>query len=209
MDIIHTLLEKEKKKTTLTWASILTVTLSVSLTRASMAQYFELITPITSTTTTVVFSIFKSTLSTLNSSLRSPSLSLFLSVLPHSQRDWESMGASLSNLADGLSSLDLSSGLGDILESCVAYMFLYLTQPEICNLARLNCVFRSAASLDSVWEAKLPANYQDLLDLLPPERYKSLSKKDIFDLISIKEKKKKRTRCIWFQSYWLVFCFLR
>ena len=46
-----------------------------------------------------------------------------------------------------------------------------------CNLARLNRVFHGAALSDSVWEAKLLANYQDLLDLLPPERYKSLSKK--------------------------------
>ena len=76
---------------------------------------------------------------------------------------------------------------------------------EICNLARLNRAFRGAALSDSVWEAKLPVNYQDLLDLLPLERYKSLSKKDIFALISIQ----KKTRCIWFQSYWLVFCFLR
>ena len=87
------------------------------------------------------------------------------------------MGASLSNLADGLLGLDLGLGLGDIPESCVACVFLYLTLSEICNLARLNCVFHGAVSLDSVWEAKLLANYQDLLDLLPPERYKSLSKK--------------------------------
>ena len=36
------------------------------------------------------------------------------------------------------------------------------------------------------------ANYQDLLDLLLPERYKSLSKKDIFVLISVLKKKKKK-----------------
>ncbi|XP_065635703.1 F-box protein PP2-A15-like isoform X4 [Quercus suber] len=94
------------------------------------------------------------------------------------------MGASLSNLADGSSGLDSGPGLGDIPESCVACVFLYLTPPEICNLARLNRAFRGAASSDSVWESKLPANYQDLLDLLPPERYKSLSKKDIFALLS-------------------------
>ena len=75
-------------------------------------------------------------------------------------------------------------GLGDILESCVAYMFLYLTPPEICNLTRLNHAFRGAALSDSVQEAKLPVNYQDLLDFLPLERYKSLSKKDIFALLS-------------------------
>ncbi|XP_075638928.1 F-box protein PP2-A15 isoform X1 [Castanea sativa] len=94
------------------------------------------------------------------------------------------MGASLSNLADGSSGLGSGPGLGDIPESCVACVFLNLTPPEICNLARLNRAFRGAASSDSVWESKLPANYQDLLDLLPPERYKSLSKKDIFALLS-------------------------
>ncbi|XP_052726190.1 F-box protein PP2-A15-like [Vigna angularis] len=56
--------------------------------------------------------------------------------------------------------------------------------PEICNLARLNRAFRGAASSDSVWEAKLPRNYQDLLDLFPPERHRNLSKKDIFALLS-------------------------
>ncbi|BAT97568.1 hypothetical protein VIGAN_09104800 [Vigna angularis var. angularis] len=56
--------------------------------------------------------------------------------------------------------------------------------PEICNLARLNRAFRGAASSDSVWEAKLPRNYQDLLDLFPSERHRNLSKKDIFALLS-------------------------
>nr|AWL54286.1 phloem protein 2-1 [Boehmeria nivea] len=95
------------------------------------------------------------------------------------------MGASLSSLAEGPNgSGGGGPGLGDIPESCVACVFMYLTPPEICNLARLNRAFRGAASSDSVWEAKLPANYQDLLDLLPPERHRSLSKKDIFALLS-------------------------
>ncbi|XP_027364989.1 F-box protein PP2-A15-like isoform X2 [Abrus precatorius] len=92
------------------------------------------------------------------------------------------MGASLSNLSTNGSSLGPS--LGDIPEACVACVFLYLTPPEICNLARLNRAFRGAASSDSVWEAKLPRNYQDLLDLVPPERHQNLSKKDIFALLS-------------------------
>ena len=93
------------------------------------------------------------------------------------------MGASLSNLtADG--SATRGPGLGDIPECCVAYVFLYLTPPEICNLARLNRAFRGAASSDSVWESKLPPNYQDLLDLMPPERYHHLCKKDIFAILS-------------------------
>lgn len=94
------------------------------------------------------------------------------------------MGASLSNLTEGANGVAMGPGLGDIPESCVACVFTYLTPPEICNLARLNHAFRGAASSDSVWEKKLPSNYQDLLDLLPPERYQNLSKKDIFALLS-------------------------
>ncbi|XP_027937182.1 F-box protein PP2-A15-like isoform X2 [Vigna unguiculata] len=92
------------------------------------------------------------------------------------------MGTSLSSL--GASGSTIGPGLGDIPESCVACVFLYLTPPEICNLARLNRAFRGAASSDSVWEAKLPRNYQDLLDLVPPERHRNLSKKDIFALLA-------------------------
>ncbi|KAF5473762.1 hypothetical protein F2P56_005724 [Juglans regia] len=54
----------------------------------------------------------------------------------------------------------------------------------MCNLARLNLAFRGVASSDSVWEKKLPPNYQELLDLFPLERYQNLSKKDIFALLS-------------------------
>ncbi|XP_059667506.1 F-box protein PP2-A15-like [Cornus florida] len=90
------------------------------------------------------------------------------------------MGATLSNLAEASN----GPGLGDIPESCVACVFLYLTPPEICNLARLNRAFRGAASSDVVWESKLPPNYQDMLDLLSPERFQNLSKKDIFALLS-------------------------
>lgn len=94
------------------------------------------------------------------------------------------MGASLSNLTEGSNGSALGPSLGDIPENCVACVFMYLTPPEICNLARLNRAFRGAASSDSVWEAKLPSNYQDLLDLMPPERCQNLSRKDIFSLLS-------------------------
>ncbi|XP_031128253.1 F-box protein PP2-A15 [Ipomoea triloba] len=93
------------------------------------------------------------------------------------------MGASLSGLTEN-GSANGGPGLGDIPESCVACVFLHLTPPEICNLARLNRAFRGAASSDAVWEAKLPANYQQLLDLLPEDRYQGLCKKDIFALLS-------------------------
>ncbi|KAH7852605.1 hypothetical protein Vadar_026975 [Vaccinium darrowii] len=67
----------------------------------------------------------------------------------------------------------------------MACVFLYLTPPKICNLIRLNRTFRGVASSDSVWEGKLPPNYRDLLDLvMPEERYRNLSKKDRFALLS-------------------------
>ncbi|XP_010505206.1 PREDICTED: F-box protein PP2-A15-like isoform X1 [Camelina sativa] len=94
------------------------------------------------------------------------------------------MGSSFSNLNGDSNGLATGPSLGDIPESCVACVILHLTPPEICNLARLNRAFRGAASSDSVWEKKLPSNYHDLLVLLPPERYQSLSKKDIFALLS-------------------------
>lgn len=93
------------------------------------------------------------------------------------------MGAASSNLTENGSD-NGRPGLGDIPESCVACVFTYLTPPEICNLARLNRAFRGAASSDSVWEAKLPANYHQLLHLLPQDRCHGLSKKEIFALLS-------------------------
>lgn len=93
------------------------------------------------------------------------------------------MGASLSNTAENGTATG-RTGLGDIPESCVACVFMYLTPPEICNLARLNQAFRGAASSDAVWESKLPSHYHHMLDLLPPWRHEGLSKKSIFALLS-------------------------
>uniref|UniRef100_A0A3Q7IMM3 F-box domain-containing protein n=1 Tax=Solanum lycopersicum TaxID=4081 RepID=A0A3Q7IMM3_SOLLC len=93
------------------------------------------------------------------------------------------MGASLSNLTEN-GSANGRPGLGDIPENCVACVFMYLNPPEICNLARLNRAFRGAASSDAVWESKLPSNYHLLLDLLPPQNFDGLSKKDIFAFLA-------------------------
>lgn len=57
------------------------------------------------------------------------------------------------------------TSLGDMPESCVAAVLLYLDPPEICHVARLNRAFRGAASADCVWAAKLPANYRYLAAL--------------------------------------------
>ncbi|KAL2933498.1 F-box protein PP2-A15 [Bienertia sinuspersici] len=108
------------------------------------------------------------------------------------------MGASLSNSAEGgANGGDNGPGLGDIPEACVACVFLYLTPIEICNLARLNRAFRGAASSDNVWESKLPVNYQDLLQLLPPDRYHDFSKKDIFSLFARSVSLDDDTKQVW------------
>lgn len=116
------------------------------------------------------------------------------------------MGATLSNLTEGSGANGTGNGpgLGDIPESCVACVFMYLTPPEICNLARLNRAFRGAASSNAVWESKLPSNYQDLLDLLPPDRHLNLSKKGIFALLSrpILFEDGNRVRACLFLFYW-------
>uniref|UniRef100_K3YYB6 F-box domain-containing protein n=1 Tax=Setaria italica TaxID=4555 RepID=K3YYB6_SETIT len=57
------------------------------------------------------------------------------------------------------------TSLGDMPESCVAAVLLYLDPPEICQVARLNRAFRGAASADCVWAVKLPANYRYLAAL--------------------------------------------
>jgi hypothetical protein len=57
------------------------------------------------------------------------------------------------------------TSLGDMPESCVAAVLLYLDPPEICHVARLNHAFRGTASADCVWAAKLPATYCNLAAL--------------------------------------------
>lgn len=95
------------------------------------------------------------------------------------------MGASLSNLTEGSHNESSGPGLGDIPENCVACVFMCLSPPEICNLARLNRAFRGAASADFVWEKKLPPNYPYLLDLLPSNNLQArMKKKEIFALLS-------------------------
>ncbi|KAF3670237.1 F-box protein PP2-A15 [Capsicum annuum] len=125
------------------------------------------------------------------------------------------MGASLSNAAENGFAAG-GTGLGDIPESCVACVFMYLTPPEICNLARLNRSFRGAASSDAVWEAKLPCNYPYMLELLPVCRYEGLSKKGIFALLSrpvsfhalrLKERQVSSRRALQRKRHFRVTCY--
>jgi hypothetical protein len=57
-------------------------------------------------------------------------------------------------------------GLGDLPELCAAQVLLRLDPPEICRLAQVNHAFRGAAGADFVWEAKLPENYNYLMEFV-------------------------------------------
>ncbi|KDP28687.1 hypothetical protein JCGZ_14458 [Jatropha curcas] len=93
------------------------------------------------------------------------------------------MGANVSAISDpdgeGPSS---RPKLGDIPESCVASVLMYLDPIEICKLARLNRAFRGASSADFIWESKLPSNYRFIMEkLLDDENaLADLGKKDLY-----------------------------
>ncbi|CAL5196175.1 unnamed protein product [Lathyrus oleraceus] len=74
------------------------------------------------------------------------------------------MGANFSScVCDDGDSSSMRPRLGDIPESCVALVLMYLDPPDICKLARLNRAFRDASFADFVWEAKLPLNYKFIM----------------------------------------------
>ncbi|KAF5732327.1 Phloem protein 2-A13 [Tripterygium wilfordii] len=70
--------------------------------------------------------------------------------------------------------------LGDLPESCVSGIFMYLDPPEICRLASLNRAFRGASSADFVWESKLPSNYKFLAKAILDQSPETLGKKEIY-----------------------------
>ncbi|XP_023917098.1 F-box protein PP2-A13 [Quercus suber] len=90
------------------------------------------------------------------------------------------MGA---NMSAGESDTDppLQPRLGDIPESCIASVLMYLDPPEICKLARLNRAFRGASEADFIWELKLPTNYRYIMEKVFDEETKlKLGKKDVY-----------------------------
>ncbi|XP_020540818.1 F-box protein PP2-A13 isoform X2 [Jatropha curcas] len=86
------------------------------------------------------------------------------------------MGSGLS----GLASENNGPSLGDVPESCVSSILMYLDPPEICKLAGLNRTFHGASSADLVWETKLPSNYKFLVNQVLQESLVSLAKKQIY-----------------------------
>ncbi|KAI7744660.1 hypothetical protein M8C21_028200, partial [Ambrosia artemisiifolia] len=83
------------------------------------------------------------------------------------------------------------TGLGDLPESVVASVLVYLNPQQICRVAALNRAFRAASSADFVWESKLPNNYKVfdhedgddklLLNLCKKDIYARLSRPNSID----------------------------
>ncbi|GKU89379.1 hypothetical protein SLEP1_g3523 [Rubroshorea leprosula] len=91
------------------------------------------------------------------------------------------MGAGVSGFAaDTQRDCQLTPSLGDVPESCISSIFMYLDPPEICKLASLNRAFCGASLADFVWETKLPSNYGYLVHKVLDRSPKSLSKKEIY-----------------------------
>lgn len=68
----------------------------------------------------------------------------------------------------------------------MASVMTYLDPPEICKLSMLNRNFRVASSADFIWESKLPANYESIIERLfgDDENFEeNLCKRDIYALL--------------------------
>ncbi|KAL9992676.1 putative phloem protein [Helianthus debilis subsp. tardiflorus] len=68
-----------------------------------------------------------------------------------------------SNSTSSVSSVSPESNLGDLPESVVGSVLVYLNPQEICRVASVNRAFRRASTAEFVWESKLPKNYELVL----------------------------------------------
>ncbi|KAL3331276.1 hypothetical protein AABB24_034876 [Solanum stoloniferum] len=98
------------------------------------------------------------------------------------------MGSSFSVLIPQFSSTVAKqnhSSLGDLPESCVASVLVYMDPPQICKLSMLNRAFRGASSADFVWESKLPMNYTSIIQRVFAGRNfpANLCKRDIYAML--------------------------
>lgn len=95
------------------------------------------------------------------------------------------MGSSFSFLIPQFSSTVIQQnypGIGDLPESCVASVLVYMDPPQICKLSMLNRAFRGASCADFVWESKLPMNYTSVIQRVFAGRNfpANLCKRDIY-----------------------------
>ncbi|RZC57398.1 hypothetical protein C5167_004701 [Papaver somniferum] len=97
-------------------------------------------------------------------------------------------------------------GLGDMPESCVASVLIYLDPPEICKLARLNQAFRGASSADFIWESKLPSNYKYLMEKIFGQIPANLSMKEIYAKLCRPNRFGDGTKEIWLDKRTAQLC---
>ncbi|KAF3664687.1 F-box protein PP2-A11 [Capsicum annuum] len=88
------------------------------------------------------------------------------------------------------------TSLGDLPESCVALILVYMDPPQICKLSMLNTDFRAASSADFVWQSKLPINYADIIQRLHNFPH-NLCKRDIFARLSRPNSFDGGTKRVW------------
>ncbi|GAB2265245.1 hypothetical protein Dimus_000314 [Dionaea muscipula] len=93
--------------------------------------------------------------------------------------------------------VNLSPGLDDLPENCIALICMHLDPVEVCRLAGLCRVFKSAALADFVWESKLPSNYKFLVRMLFDKIPERMGKKDIYSLLSRPIKFDAATKEMW------------
>ncbi|OMO86006.1 Phloem protein 2-like protein [Corchorus capsularis] len=105
------------------------------------------------------------------------------------------MGAGVSSLADDQQRG--FPGLGDVPESCISSIYMYLDPPEICKLAGLNRAFHGASLADFVWETKLPSNYRFLIMKVLGQNPESLNKKEIYARLCCPNRFDGGTKEVW------------
>ncbi|XP_071730738.1 F-box protein PP2-A13-like [Rutidosis leptorrhynchoides] len=91
--------------------------------------------------------------------------------------------------------------LGDLPESVVGSVLLYLNPQDICRLASLNRAFRSASTAEFVWESKLPKNYDLIISRVFDENKNKFSsaiwKKEIYARLSTPSPIDGGTKRVW------------
>ncbi|CAJ1978097.1 unnamed protein product [Sphenostylis stenocarpa] len=97
-----------------------------------------------------------------------------------SKFDFNSFSGFSSYVCDG-DATPMRPRLGDLPESCVALLLMYLDPPDICMLARLSKAFRDASLAYFIWESKLPLNYKFIVDkALKDVSVQDSGKRDIY-----------------------------
>ncbi|XP_076919386.1 F-box protein PP2-A13-like [Bidens hawaiensis] len=91
------------------------------------------------------------------------------------------------------------SSLGDLPESVVGSVLVYLNPQEICRLASLNRAFRCASTAEFVWESKLPNNYDLIVSRVFDDKgfCSNVCKKEIYARLSAPNPIDGGTKKVW------------